>query len=105
MIEIIKGDDINYSLTIEGADISTYTFTLQIRPSNNNNSLIFESTSENVDMTKASDGIVIFSIPKETTINFSFTDAVLGVFYLDSDGNKKTIISQESIKIITPVAR
>jgi hypothetical protein len=105
MIEIIKGDDINYSLTIEGADISAYAFTLQIRPSNNNDSLIFESTSENVDMTKANDGIVVFTISREITINFSFTDAVLGVFYLDSDGHKKTVISQESIKIITPVAR
>lgn len=105
MIEIIKGDHVYYSLNIKKANVSLYTFKLQIRPTNNGDSLLFESTPDLVDMSKSEDGIVVFSIPSNKTSNFGVNSAVLGVYYTDENNFKKTVVTREEVKIINPVAR
>ena len=102
MIEIIKGDDYRYNLSIkienEVANVSSFQFTLQIRPSSNNDTIVFENDSSNTDTSKVAEGIIIFTIPKEITINFNFSNAALGVFYIDASDLKKLLLLRKKLK-------
>jgi hypothetical protein len=105
------GDDFKQPLEIKQngvlIDVSTYSFKMQIRSCKDNITVIHELSSpaaSGIDISNGANGVITLIISKTDTLNFSETNAVYDLIWIDGSGDIKTI-SKGNFQILERITK
>ena len=107
------GDDFIQELEIKDKDtglvidVSGYTFKMQIRSCKDNAIIIHELNSpagSGIDISNGANGIIILTISKTDTLNFTEQNAVYDIYWTDDSGNIKTFV-QGNFQILERITK